>query len=328
MELDGATREQLHGALVSSFSRSELRQLVDFKLDEDLDVIVGDQKELSDVVLKLIRWCRRHSQVKRLIEAAHKGVPSNNELKLLYEKAFPESLVIPSQTLRNKRFPEAHEFDMSGLMERCLSEIHTKRGLVGLVVPCAEEAFRVRFCERLKKELGRKDILIKQPLQLDPFIDVNDVVSRIARYKVNLNRQKDVICPVPLNIFESSTLPNSFWSLLSENFKDENLRNRLIVVMYGRKNAVFPAGPMRLEPPKFQRVHVFQWIIRISQLAGWPEPEREIWEQKMIMACTFDEQSGVLDTRQVYEHLDWSLRLLQKNISVVDFLRELEDSWS
>ncbi|MDJ0708456.1 MAG: effector-associated domain EAD1-containing protein [Leptolyngbyaceae cyanobacterium MO_188.B28] len=324
MLLDGCQRKRLHEALINAFPRPDLTQLVSFEMNEDLDKIAGTGI-LSEVTFNLIRWCESKGRVKELIRGAYDRMPDDPVFKEFYQKFCKQPGAL------SQRFPEAHEFDMRDLMDDCLLAIYSNHGLIGLVIPCAEESFRVKFCERLKdqlKEMGRRNIIIKQPLQLDPYVPTNEVVSRIARYKTDLTRNRDVICPVPFSIFEpNSTVPNTFWKALSEKFKEQSFQSRLIIFMYGRENVIFPNGPTRLNPPEFQPVHILRWIIKITQLAGWSESVRKVWQQKMISKCVLDPHNNLLDIRQVYEHLDWSLQLFQQNISADDFLQELDD-WS
>jgi hypothetical protein len=74
-------REQLHRALLSAFpSRSELKQMVDFGLDQNLDQITS-AGNLDQTVFELIKWAETRSQERALILAAYRANPGNGQLQ-------------------------------------------------------------------------------------------------------------------------------------------------------------------------------------------------------------------------------------------------------
>jgi len=80
-KLDKLQREQLYKALLSAFpSRSELKQLVDFGLDHNLDRIASDGN-LDQTVFALIKWAETHSLERELIRAACRANPGNGQLQ-------------------------------------------------------------------------------------------------------------------------------------------------------------------------------------------------------------------------------------------------------
>ena len=178
-------------------------------------------------------------------------------------------------------------------------------------------------------ELDRKNIVIRQPLQTDPYVSIDEVVSRIQQYeKKDLLRDRDVVCPMPISIFEpDSGIPDELWRKLSEHFKTTTSNRRLILFMYGRENAVFPKGPCSISPPRFEEVHVFRWVVRIAQAMGWQEQSWEQWRQHMVDCCCNGSEVGSLDVRLAYEHLDFSMSLLQRQLSPEEFIQELRSGF-
>jgi len=224
------------------------------------------------------------------------------------------------------RFPEVSRFDLTHLIDKCLGELLGKKGLIGLAVPCGEKAFLKNFCDRLKHELGRSNIQIRQPLSLNPqVISVSKAVEAIKQYK-KLLQTSDVICPIRVSVCDaSSNIPLDFWQKLQDAFQD-NFKHRLIVVLVGSEDCVFPTSAVLLYSPQFEQVHAFQWIRDITQALSWGEVTDE-WMQKMVDRCLCgDVQAGCLDVGLVYEHLEYTLSLLQNNpsLSAEAFLEQLD----
>jgi len=226
---------------------------------------------------------------------------------------------------KGHRFPEVSRFDLTHLIDKCLRELLGKKGLIGLAVPCGEKAFLKNFCDRLKHELGRSNIQIRQPLALNPqVISVSKAVEAIKQYK-KLLHTSDVICPIRVSVCDSSSdIPLDFWQKLQDAFQDD-FKHRLIVVMVGSEDCIFPPSAVLLYAPQFEQVHAFQWIRDITQALSWSEVMDE-WMQKMVDRCLCDVQTGCLDVGLVYEHLDYTLSILQSNpsLSATAFLEHLD----
>lgn len=246
----------------------------------------------------------------------------------LLQQFQPVSSTPPPQTPQTSlpQFPEACQFDLTQLIDQGLAELLGKRGLVGLAIPCGEKAFLKHFCDRLKQELGRSNIQIRQPLSLNPqVISVQKAVQAIQQYR-KLLHTGDVICPIRIGIRSvHSNIPQQFWQQLQDAFQGE-FKYRLIVVMVGSFDGVFPPDVLRLNPPRFEQVHAFQWIRDITRALNWMHLNEE-WLQKMIDRCLSDELSpDCLDVGLVYEHLDYTLSLLQRDppLSAAEFLEQLD----
>jgi hypothetical protein len=262
---------------------------------------------------------------------------SNNQVIILkgndaeaFQKTLQQDKPASSQPEVQKvtfhRFPEVSRFDLTHLIDKCLGELLGKKGLIGLAVPCGERAFLKNFCDRLKHELGRSNIQIRQPLALNPqVISVNKAVEAIKQYK-KLLQTGDVICPIRVSVCDSSSnIPLDFWQKLQDAFQDD-FKHRLIVVMVGSEDCLFPPSAVLLYAPQFEQVHAFQWIRDITQVLDWMHL-REAWMQKMVGRCLCgDVPGGCLDVGLVYEHLEYTLSLLQNNpsLSAEAFLDQLD----
>lgn len=85
MPLPGELAQQIHSALLQAFpSRGALRQLVRFRLDENLDSLTGEGT-LTETVFELIAWAEAHGQLEALLAQASEEVPGNQALKESYE---------------------------------------------------------------------------------------------------------------------------------------------------------------------------------------------------------------------------------------------------
>ncbi|UBF28530.1 hypothetical protein K9N68_12005 [Kovacikia minuta CCNUW1] len=221
------------------------------------------------------------------------------------------------------QFPEVSRFDLSHLVDKCVGELLGRKGLIGLAVPCGETVFLKSFCDRLKYELGRSNTQIRRILSLDPqVISVSKAVETIKQYK-KLLQSGDVICPVRVGICDSnSSIPEDFWQKIQDAFRDD-FKYRLIVVMVGSEDCIFPLDAISLHPPKFEKVHAFQWIRDITQALNWMHLS-EAWMEKMVDLCLCDVQTGCLDVGLVYEHLDYTLSILRSNPSAEAFLEQLD----
>lgn len=82
MSLSGAQLDQLHQALLTAFTEPELRRLVRFELNEDLDQIAGGS-DLSDRAYNLATWTDREGRVPDLIAGALRRKPRNADLTAL-----------------------------------------------------------------------------------------------------------------------------------------------------------------------------------------------------------------------------------------------------
>ncbi len=82
MNLDANQLGQVHRALLQSFDRDELRMMLRLQLDEDLDVVAGDD-ELKKVVFNLVTWAERSGRLDDLVAGSLAANPQSEELQRL-----------------------------------------------------------------------------------------------------------------------------------------------------------------------------------------------------------------------------------------------------
>ncbi|MBP8293595.1 MAG: SH3 domain-containing protein, partial [Caldilineaceae bacterium] len=82
MRLNKAQFQQTEAAILHAFDRDALRRMLRRQLDEDLDVVAGDD-ELATVVFNLVTWAERNSRVSELIAGALAENSNNAGLKQL-----------------------------------------------------------------------------------------------------------------------------------------------------------------------------------------------------------------------------------------------------
>lgn len=338
MRLDNTLRKQFFHALLSAFPQvDDLAMFVDFELGQNLEQIVGDATGKA-VAYKLIVWCETNGRLKDLIEAAARERAQNPDLcqfMVCFQQITVSSVAqgsIEAISFRSTRpteprrqsFPETCHFDLNFLIQECREAIYGKTGLVGLIIPCSESSFQEHFCERLKQDLGRKVTKKRSPLAIDVNISAEQVVSRVRGFKRDLLKDYDVICPLPIHIAQpDSTLPDTIWQALLEEFQQTEIKRRLIIVMFGGAKTVFPDGPTHIEPPQFKEVDVHYWIAGVVKVLEWPEQALERWKTGVVRDCWSDSTCKALEIWKVYERLELSLRLLQSHRVADDFLREL-----
>ncbi|QDL07357.1 hypothetical protein DP113_05035 [Brasilonema octagenarum UFV-E1] len=83
---NGDRLQQFHKALLSAFpTTAKLKQMVRFKLDENLEAIAGGANH-SEVVSNLIEWADAEGRLEELLTAARKDNPGNPALKRFDEQ--------------------------------------------------------------------------------------------------------------------------------------------------------------------------------------------------------------------------------------------------
>jgi hypothetical protein len=105
-------RKKLQDALISAFpERSLLEQLLDYELDEKLNLITQDSN-LQTVVYKIIQRAQAEEWLIELVSAARKKNPGNSELAAVALELLREKLDVPTQFSQLKN-PEAdYEYDV------------------------------------------------------------------------------------------------------------------------------------------------------------------------------------------------------------------------
>ena len=88
MALDSKQFQQIYNAIVAGYDEAGLRRMVRFEMGEGLDQITKPGA-LNDRVFDLVEWVNRTGRERELVQAAHKGNPTNTALKALYDAWFP-----------------------------------------------------------------------------------------------------------------------------------------------------------------------------------------------------------------------------------------------
>lgn len=82
MRLTGYERERLCKAIISAYpSKTKLKMMVSYQLDENLDAIAGGDNLYEIVFNLIVEWAESRGKLEDLINAAIRGNPGNSELK-------------------------------------------------------------------------------------------------------------------------------------------------------------------------------------------------------------------------------------------------------
>jgi hypothetical protein len=136
MILSGNQYELLTEALLSAFpSRQKLRQMVRFRLNENLNAVAGGEN-LTAVTFNLIEWAESGGQLPKLVVGALASQPGNEKLLRFAEKFGLATQSLPEKALErvideNDGFLDVHQWRTSmGEMESrvCRVEIPLNNG--------------------------------------------------------------------------------------------------------------------------------------------------------------------------------------------------------
>jgi hypothetical protein len=326
MQLKGKQFQQLQEALLSAFPhRAKLKQMVRFGLEENLDAIATGEND-EDVVFKLIDWAETNGNLENLLIAARNqdcgGVPGNSQLKRICEE------LLQGQTAREQSHALMNpcKFDLTELIAECRNNLLGKKGLVGFALPCEDYTFLENFCQRLLDEFKTRNIKKQPHLSLNSkYTSVSQAIKLIQQCKKSL-KTGDIIYPIQMsNVSTQKQSITDFWQQISVEFKDDDCKHRLIIIMWGSEDSIFPQSVLQLNPPDFTESHVVDWIFKVSSSLGWGEDVIVQWKDKMIKAC-LDERKQ-LNIGSVYYHLNDAINLLKlkQNHTAEAFLQELGD---
>lgn len=233
---------------------------------------------------------------------------------------------------------KACDFDLEQLIDDCIEALLGKQGLIGCAVPCNDAAFLSNFCERLEQELENAEVSVqvRSPLALTPkFTSAEEAVGSIMKFS-GLLHDTDVLCPMQVQttnerevITITIAMIDKFWRQLLKALVG-SFEHRLVVLMFVPEElgCAFPESVIRLSPPKFRSVHVYRWVSSIvfkMQHLDSKERQyvRDTWQDAMIVECS--RGGDTLHIRQAYEHMEYTLKILQGRPTVKRFLDELEE---
>ncbi|MDJ0676095.1 MAG: effector-associated domain EAD1-containing protein [Calothrix sp. MO_167.B42] len=83
--------KELHKVIIKYFDEFDLQKLVDYELNENLDVIV-EGKNLDQIVFYLLRWAKSQGKLQQLVEVLCNEKPENELLKKIKNNLFPSIL--------------------------------------------------------------------------------------------------------------------------------------------------------------------------------------------------------------------------------------------
>ena len=128
MRLTGAQTKQLHDAILSAFSGSDLEQLVKFELNERLDNITPNGA-LGLVVFNLIQWAEREGRTEELTRTVQRARPNNDEIRSV-AKALLSPVGVPSPRPGTARLDGAYR---ARLRSALIDQFPTRSALAMLV---------------------------------------------------------------------------------------------------------------------------------------------------------------------------------------------------
>jgi hypothetical protein len=254
----------------------------------------------------LIEHCERHNCIDELLACVERQNPA--------KYAEYKGRLIGSVNL-----PRISSFDLDQLVRECLAVLLEQRGLIGFAIPCDDDGFLKNFCERLKDELDRSNTQIRDCLGLKPqHTSVERAIATIKRYEKSL-QSGNVLCPVRVPD-DNEAIVSTFWQRLCNEFKGK-FEHRLVLMMAGGPDCAFPDGTIKLSPPRFAEVDVFQWVGKVTDSLKWSSDVRHKWTNRVMKVCCY---GNTLNMRYVYDHLDDALKILQKKPTVEHFFKALE----
>jgi hypothetical protein len=244
----------------------EIRQLIQdaLELENLLNLCIDEFKYVYDnfknkgrdcIIRELVDYAYRNNEIDVLLVSIEKINPN------IYQqfKLGSAQNRLPQQHSILHRFPATSNFDLIEIIEQCRLEIIDKKGLIGLSIYCSDNSFLKNFCERLRQK-SRGNIQIRQTISIKPQVSsVKRAVESIGKYKQVLNNT-DVVCPVRIYVDNpNSNIIKDFWVEV-QDIIGSGFYRRLIIIMMGSQDCLFPSGVFSLPPPQFNKVHVTDWI--------------------------------------------------------------------
>ncbi|BDA71674.1 hypothetical protein CAL7716_058400 [Calothrix sp. PCC 7716] len=125
MKLSSQQRKKLQEALIDAFPNvSSLKQMLSHELDENLEVITGEGKNLQDIIFTLIQTANSQGWVEGLVCAARKYNPGN----VLLETTVEELLTYPKKT--HVCFKEKKQTKLFPISSQTLSNPFVAAGMI------------------------------------------------------------------------------------------------------------------------------------------------------------------------------------------------------
>lgn len=212
---------------------------------------------------------------------------------------------------------EPCRFDLDHFTEKSMRTIISRNGLIGLGFFSHSLPLLRQCCQRLKLELGRSNIHVRDPFVIDPKLKTVEMGVRDVLKLRKLFETQHVLLAVQISDPENANL---FWSMLKTGLP-EDMNHKLVILMALGEGCAFPEGLLHLESPQFERFHAYRWVREIVAVMKWPEEFIDLWVNSMIAECTVE--SAELYPEQVYIHLDETIKFIQETPDPADFQKEL-----
>jgi TIR domain len=246
--------------------------------------------------------------------ALNEGRPNNYYL----QEAQPLTRPVHPPIAPSYSVVEPCRFDLDHFTEKSMTRILGRTGLIGFGLSCHSLPLLKQCCRRLKLEIGRSDIEMREPFVIDPKLKTVEMGVRDVLKLRKLLEMQDVLLAVQIS---DEANANLFWSTLKFSLPAD-MNHRLIILMALSQGCAFPDGLVQLETPQFERFHAYRWVREIVALMKWPEEFIDSWVDSMIAECTVE--SAELYPEQVYIHLDETIRFIQETSELADFRAELK----
>ncbi|MDY6896753.1 MAG: SUMF1/EgtB/PvdO family nonheme iron enzyme [Cyanobacteriota bacterium] len=103
MGLTGSERKKLRQAIINAYpSKAKLKMMVSDELEENLDAIAGGEN-LDEIVFNFIEWAESQGKIQRIIDAAIRTNPGNQQLREFQQSTPNELTQIVSRILDGSR---------------------------------------------------------------------------------------------------------------------------------------------------------------------------------------------------------------------------------
>jgi hypothetical protein len=171
------------------------------------------------------------------------------------------------------------------------------------------------LCKRLEIELpeqrGSMHLLAVQSVR--GLEDIPYLIKNIKQHR-QLLMSKDVLFPVMLPSIRIPDVIQHIWDPVAEYYAD-TLTRRLILVFGGDTTVGYPHSIHDLPVGPFEDGDVVQWIMRMTQIMGWPSYIRDPWVDNILAYCQSGDEVKEIRPELLYPHLDSICKLLQSRIS-------------
>ena len=319
-DLDIKLQEKLKKAIENAFSSSsELDDVLYYSVAKNSADITKDGSYPS-VVRQVICWCLSQQKLGTFLKKAREENSGNTNLKTICEKLYKIQNKTNEPTNKRKfDLLDQCKFDLRNLLENCLDVIRDETDenrILGIGVPCEEEAFTISLCTRIKNTCTKKITYLNSPITLSSTIGENDSSRIIGKIK-SQNKKGDVIL-VRMLVRCSHDKLKCIWDEISKYFK-QYTKNHVIIMMFCEKN-IFENISDNIKPmksPEIKGGDIEVWIQDVVKDGsdGFKFVSEDIQTQfinSFIDNCKEDDNPKLLKISEVYFYLQSTICNLMK----------------